>query len=199
MSKYIKIEIINTGGEFTYGFITNKNEIELMKNKINLKEDIYPSNDFNNKSINYFEYTQLISSFGPALDNAKLNIIVYKDENCNNIVEELIDLKNIDDYNINFFMEKNPFVSKKTLKEYNKETLQFGSYIIEKNIYFPMVIKLDDDEQLDLSNLFVGYIDMDEILSDDQIISSGYYIRKKEQKKIIKLFLKECNKKNKEF
>ena len=187
MSKYAKVEIINTGGEYTYGVITDENEIELMKQRIEEGEEIYLNNSFEEDiEINHFEYDQVVHSYGPDVNESKVNVTIYEDEDCENEIEEVRYMDEIDDTEITTFIEDNPYLNE---EDFPEGSLVFGGFYIEKRVHFPFVIELEDNEDFEESNVFIGTVLMDETLSEDEIASSAYYIRKEQQENLLKSYL----------
>lgn len=185
------LDIMNTGGEFTYGFITNAKEKKLVKEKI--KDDTLELENYaedGSFEVNFFEYDQILHLFGPAIDDAKFSLTSYKDENLENEIKEHYYLVNNKKAKINTFSLSNPSLYDYEQKNGSlpKGSLIFGGFYVEKRIHFPIVIKLEDGEKYNSKFVYVGSVNLDETVSNDEIVSKAFYIRDSDAKTILDLY-----------
>lgn len=183
---YFKLTIIATGGEYGYGIVEDKNKIDIIKNKIK-NEDETISSCF------YECDKQFVYQYGPSIQESHILLSVYKDEECQDEIDELVYYEDIDNISLNIFEKSNPFITEDIKKECSKDAIEFGGYYIEKRIHFPVVIHIKDDEIFDINNIYIGTVNMDETLSNDEIVDSVFYIRPVVAKKIIQLYKGENN------
>jgi len=191
----IKLELINIGGEFAFGLLTDKEKIDLCEKLIE-EDNLCIENYSNDKELMFFETDEeLFHVYGPSYDN-NVDINIYKckekkeddedDEECEN--SEIIFEDNLDNTKINVFTSQNLYFNSALLAEKEKKCLQFGGYTIEKNIYFPVVINIPKNENFKFENVYIGTTNMDETLSNDEIITNVYYINETNKNKICKLY-----------
>ena len=192
MSKYYKVSVKNTGGEYTYGFITKKEEIELVMERINNGEELeLEMSNENEEVVQFFEKDQLLHVYGPDINNSKISVALFEDEDCTEEIEEIMDEEDLIEEGIKVFTTSNPYITKDILEQYDSDTLQMGAFVIEKNIEVPVVFELSDEEEFDIDNIFVGTVNLDETLCGDEIVEKIYYIRPNHQQEILKEYLKE--------
>ena len=190
--KYFKVNITNDdGGEYTYGMLTKKDEIELMKATIENGEEFGSSIEGENSKgeMIYMEshnYTELVHCFGPDISSTpNVTIVACADEYCQEEIEDEIEI-----YDFYCFTSLNPYPSD-ILDNYNDDALQWGTQKIEENITFEAYIKLNDNEEFNAKNLFLGGVDLSKTMSNSQILDTVLYIRKEDQIKIIEAIYDE--------
>jgi len=186
-SGYYKLEIINAGGEYSYGFVTDEDEKDFLKNQIDSGE-ICLDNYSDDMNVNFYEYDDLLHVYGPNGPESKVSLTVYSDEYCENEIEEKVYNEDADSTSMKFFTSSNPYPG-----DYKNDTdsdaLIFGGYYVEKRIHYPAVIKIDEDEVFEMENVYVGTINMDETLSSDEIVDQVLYIRPEIAEKVLEMYL----------
>lgn len=192
MNKYYKLTITSSGGEYAFGVITDDDEIDTLKEKIDDGEVIHTENNWDDTDIeiNMYEYTQVLGVYGPnisSLDNVVFDIEVYSDIDCEILINDASQYQ-LRLNNIKCFTSSNPWLSDDIKGEYSENCLFFGGYKIDKNIAYSVLIELDENENFKLENLFLGSMNMDETLSNDEILDTVMYINELNQKKILDLY-----------
>jgi len=189
IKRIIKIYIMDNGGEYGYGIIEEKEKVEFIKELID-EEALCIENEDEEKEVEVKFYEcdkQLFHVYGPVIsDETIIRVVSCDDEYCEEENEELLEEK-LEDTPVNIFVYDNPYYDEEELKNFDKNALQFGGYYIEKNIEFPAVIEIKEEE-FDLSCLYIGTTNMDETLNDDEVVSIVLYIPEEKAKKIIKLY-----------
>jgi len=202
--RYYLLEVQNTGGGFTYGFITEKDQIKLVKEKIKSKElSIYNCSDDGFVNVNFFEFDQILHVYGPAIDGSSVTLNEYKNDTFNDVIQEYFYydplcydseeelIKNgLNLKDINTFSFSNPDLYKYEEKngKLKKGTLIFGGFYTEKHVNFPIVIQLEDNEELNLKNVYIGTVNLDETVNSDEILRNAFYIREKDAQEILDLY-----------
>jgi hypothetical protein len=165
-----KIEFMGYGGEFYYGLIKDENDrkqlIQLFENG---ELDIYHEN------LEFWNFDDIISAYGPAINgdfrytvtNTATDKINYESENDTDI-----------DVLEKVFTLENPSISTYNAEDYdaNPGDIAFGGIAYEKNIMGYIDIDIGADEEFNPDFLYFGVINMDETLSDDEIIVKAYYL-----------------------
>jgi hypothetical protein len=174
-SGYFKLEIINTGGEYAYGFVTDESQKALIKEKIDNSE-IALDNDGDGVEASFFMYENVLHVYGPNGSDANLSLTVYEDEDCDNEIEEVFSQESIDSLGVNIFTSSNPYPDN-FKNNIESDALIFGGYYVEKRIHYPAVIKIEEGEQFEITNVYIGLMNLDETLCEDQIVNKVLYIR----------------------
>ena len=185
-TSYFKLEIMATGGEFTYGFVTNKDQKDLIRKKID-SSTICIENYEGDVEALFFMFDDVVHVYGPSGANAKVSLSIYSDEDCENEVKEIFYNEHIDDIGVHSFMSLNPNPNE-FKKNYDSDALMFGGYYIEKRVRYPVVIKIEQDEKFDVNNLYIGTVSLDETLSEDEIVDRVLYIRPDIATKIMNIY-----------
>lgn len=177
-----KISLTAMGGEYCYGFISNDDEINKINEAIENDEEINLSNDYDDIEVNFYDYDQIVHIYGPAItDYLKINISTYEND------EEIDFLTDCDNNSINYISLGNPMFDKENY-ELEENNLLFGGFYLEKNIELSVELELDDNETFELNNVFVGSINLDETLCNDEVISKVFYLNDKVQDEILELY-----------
>ena len=185
MKKY-KIEIKATGAEATFGIVKEEETIEILKEKIE-EEEIYTSMDINEDIyINSYDYTDLLHVYGPDINGATIKIEKCEDEECydTEITIEETDINEIEE--ITIFTIENPYFQKENYEDIPEESILWGSYKEEKRIHLPAYVELEEEEEIETKNIFIGTVNCDETVADVEIVTDVFYIKEKEQEKILK-------------
>tara|TARA_R100000781_G_scaffold107113_1_gene71269 strand:+ start:808 stop:1578 length:771 start_codon:yes stop_codon:yes gene_type:complete len=172
--KVVRITVIETGGEFTGGTITDKDTIEVIKQKI---EDGEMSSMFDFAEGDNFDacsFNDLFGIYGPHVPGSKVRI-----EESNNgedgDFEETYEGP-IADTDIRTFTSSNPYPEKIT-----EDKLRVYTYKYEKRIHSEFTLTIPKGEELDLKDIYLGGMNMDEtIFTDDEILEHILYIPKKD-------------------
>lgn len=183
--------IINAGGEFIGGIIDDQE----IKNKLREKIDEGSVNSFMEFDNDiYFEarnHRNILFIYGPSVDDSVLLI----EESSDIDVEDDYDRKydeissnNIDETEVNQFTSSSPNPEDYT-SGYVEDDLIFYNQKLEKRIHYPVVIEINDEEEFFLSNVYIGTMDMDEVISGDEIIEDILYIPKDKAIEYMKEYL----------
>lgn len=192
MKKIIRLTIIGTGAELGAGVIDDP---ELNRTIIRQIE-----NDFLQSSM-YLEdgtdfclsnYTDILTIYGPSTSGATVLLEQTTDidkEEYDRDYEELFSSA-IDETEINEFISSYPGLEKFDLSIYSKDSLLFFNQKIEKRIHYPVLFELSEHEELDLSNVYIGSMDVD-MIAPGEIIEDFLYIPKDKAMEYMKEYLKE--------
>lgn len=197
IKKYIKIVIENNGGEYCYGVVTNEAEIDCINNIID-EGNIVSLNNYgvdengDDISVDFFNYEQVLHVYGPALDEASISITSYEDIECTKEIEKILENKTLT-YTLTggTFTTRNPYFDEDQREEYDEDNLIFGGYTNEKNITYPVILELDENEEFNRKNIFIGAINLDETLCGDEIVERIMYLNSNTQEQILKLYLED--------
>jgi hypothetical protein len=194
MKRYIRLTLIGEGGEYYYGTAIGEEEKKAIRKLIDTKELLINST-VDNLDIALFNYDQLFHCFGPDINKLMLNIEEFLDKNCEENRNEILynkDFEELDeDSQPNLFEISTPYVNEEYKAKYAKDDLLIGAFSVEKNIYFPIVIELDEAEEFNIKNVFIGYTAMHATLLDDEIITDAFYIRKELQEELTNDYQKD--------
>ncbi|RLC45450.1 MAG: hypothetical protein DRH57_07960 [Candidatus Cloacimonadota bacterium] len=189
MSKFIRITVFNAGGEYTFGVIEDEAERQAMLDAIENDEVrssiYYEDSEGDEVSLECFEFVDVLQVYGPEMEGAKLIVSVCEDDSFTEEVETIVDTQ-ISETKCIEFTSSNPYLTSEKKEEFNDESLLWGTYKIEKRIYFPAELTLSDDENFEITNVFVGSMNMDETICNAEIADTIYYIRADEQLKLVK-------------
>ena len=187
VTRFFVLNIKGTGSECTYGIVTDD------KDKSKLQElaktgELELENYFNDGEILHFEYTQILCIYGPSIEEARISLTTYEDEEAQEVKEEIFCDEDIDSLSLHTFQHSNPNpISDAFNHEKYKNSLQFGGYKVEKRIYYPAFISLDENEEFELNNVFIGYMSLEDTLSVDTLVSIVLYIRPEVSRRIFVL------------
>jgi hypothetical protein len=185
---YFKLTITATGGEFSYGMIEDEDKINLIRKKIEDGE-ISLENEGEDVSVNFYDCdTQIIQNYGPVSEGSYIDLSVYEDEECESEIEEIVNNEAIDSISLNVFSKSNPYFTPDMKEEFNDDALQFGGYYYEKRVALPAIIHIEDGEVFDITNVYVGTTNMDETLSNDEVVDSVLYIRPEIAQQIMDIY-----------
>lgn len=186
MKKHVKVTLQSTGGEFTFGKIEDEEIKSEILNLIEEEEDINLETSFSDGSnLELFNYTSLYGKYSNIFhDSTKIEVEFTNDENF-----EEVDYDNesnltttVEECDINYFTIENPEIS----EDDDEDDIYLGGYIEEKRIRFSFGITLEDQEDFEFENLFIGLCNLDETLGDYEIVEKAFYIPKSKQKEILK-------------
>jgi len=185
---YFKIDICAYGGEFAYGIVENEKSLAILNEAIennNLALNIY-SND---GELMFYECDdQLLQCYGPDVNGSTISITVYEDEDLEDEIEEVVSSKSTDSIGVNLFTYENPWYSNEDKEKFSSDALQYGGFYGEKRIHFPAVVHIDEGGKFDITNVYVGTVNMDETLSGNEIVSIVLYITKEKEKEILDIY-----------
>ena len=193
MKKYIKVTIINDGGEYTGGIITDKdmkgNLVERMKNN-----SVNTSMEFDDETeFECHNYINILHNYAPNISDSTIlleeTFDIDKDEFDREYNE--ISSENIYDTEIHNFISSTPFLYQNERVKYSEDDLLFFSQKIEKRIHYPVVIEYDKEEKFELSNVYIGSMSMENAIGDDEIVQYFLYIPKNKAIEYTKELLKE--------
>lgn len=180
MKKLIRLTVINAGGEFTAGVIDDQEIKDKLRKKID-EGSVNTFMEFDDET--YFEasnYTNILHQYGPNVPGSVVmteeSFDVDTEDDYDRNYEE-ISSDDIDDTDVKRFTSSNPYPEGGT-SGYAQDDLIFYSQKIEKRIHYPVVIEINDEEEFDLGNVYIGSMNMDETISDDEIIEDILYIPK---------------------
>ena len=183
-NKIIKITVIETGGEFTVGKVSDEETIKAIREKI---EEGEMSSNFDYGDGNYFDassFNDFFGVYGPHIPGSKV------------LIEESLDGKKfneiydgpIEDTDIRLFLSSNPTPDNLI----SNEQLLIFTYKYEKRIHCTFQINVPINNEFDLKDIYLGYMLMDEtIFTEDEILEHILYIPKNEMES----YIKEVNKK----
>jgi len=193
MKMIIKLTVINAGGEFTGGFVTDSDVKENLREKmesgsVNSWMDFDDGTDFETSS-----YTDIFHQYGPHVPGAIIQLEettdIDEDEYSRSYEEYFSD--DIDETEINQFSSSNPYLCDIDKSNYSDDDLVVFSRKIEKRIHYPVLFEVDTKDDLVLSNIYIGSMNMDETISNDEIIEDFLYIPKNKAIEYTKEFLKD--------
>ncbi len=189
MSKFIRITVFNAGGEYTFGIIEDEAERQVMLNAIENDEVrssmYYEDSEGDEVSLESFNNADILQAYGPEVDGARLIVTVCEDDTFIDEIETIVD-EQISELKCAEFSSDNPYVTQEFKDGFNDESLLWGTYKIEKRIHFPTELTLADDEIFEITNVFIGSMNMDETICGAEIVDTIYYIRPDAQVKLVK-------------
>lgn len=180
MKKLIRLTISNVGGEFTGGVIDDPYIKDKLRKKIG-EGSVNSYMEFDDG--NYFEssnHTNILHNYGPGVPGSYITIEESSDVDVEDDYDREYDETSsihINKTDVNKFISSNPYPGDYT-SDYAEDDLIFYSLKIEKRIHYPVVIEINDGEEFDLGNVYIGSMDMDETISNDEIIEDVLYIPK---------------------
>jgi len=188
---FYKLEVMNSGAEYTYGMLTEKDNIFGMKKAIEEGEEITSWFETENEAgeeimLDAPNNTQLLHVYGPCVlagERVKLQEIEY-DKDSYEVGEDMGEEIELDTEDINYFTTTNPYANKEFLNKFEEDALQWGTQKIEKRIHYPVILELKEGEEFEIKNLFFGSVNMDETMSGDEILEVILYINPENQLKI---------------
>ena len=171
----VRLTFINTGGEFTGGVIEDHDLLVNIKSKIkggvvNSYMEFDDGSDFGS-----WNFTNILHAYAPNVPNA--NVLIEISSDASNDEYEEFNSISIDESGINQFTCSNPYFDSDSSGKYEDGALVFFSQKIEKRIHYPVVFD-NLPEDIDLTDVYVGSINMDETISMDEILHEVLYIPK---------------------
>ena len=193
MEIIIKLTVINGGGEFTGGFVTESGVKEKLREKIesgsvNSWMDFEDGTDFETSY-----YVDIFHQYGPNVPGAIIQLDETTDieeDEYSRSYEEYFS-KDIDETEINQFTSSNPDLYVLDKSNYSDDDLVIFSQKIEKRIHYSVIFEVDKREDVVLSNIYIGSMNMDETISSDEIIEDFLYIPKDKATEYTKEYLKD--------
>jgi len=184
----IQITVSNAGGEYSGGLIDDEDQKSAILSAIDDGRRIYSHfiEDDDDADFASYNHDDLFHVYGPC---AYGGVLV---ETCDNPDEEdefsrdwteNSDLIK-EDTEVNWFTSANPYVRS---SEYKEGDLVVLSQQVEKRMHYPVTLEVEG--QIDLSDIWVGSINMDETISDDEIVDCILQITKETQTKYLKACL----------
>ena len=172
--KVVKITVIETGGEFTGGTITDKDTVEAVKQKIEGGEMCSNFDFGEGDTFDACSFNDILGIYGPHVPDCKVRI-----EESNNgkdgDFEETYEGP-IENTDIRIFQSSNPYPEKIA-----KDHLGIYTYKYEKRIHTEFTISIPEGGDFDLKDIYLGYMLMDEtFFTSDEILEHILYIPKKE-------------------
>jgi hypothetical protein len=194
--KIVRLTVINSGGVFTGGVITDEHVKEKLREKID-EGSVNSWMEFDDgESFDALDYSNILGHYGPNVPGSTIRVEVSndidKDEDAK--VYEKISSTDIEDTEISQFTSSNPYPEDPGLVDqsnYSEDDLIFYSQKTEKRIHYPVLIEIDDEEEFELSNVYIGSMNMDETISQDEIIEIVFYIPKSKAIEYVKEYLQD--------
>lgn len=186
-TKFFVLNIKGTGSECTYGIVTNDEDKSKLQ-ALAKTEELELENYFDEGEILHHEYTQILRVYGPSTEEAIISLTAYEDEEALELKEEIFCDEDIDSLPLHIFQYSNPDpMSDAFNHEKYKDSLQFGGYKTEKRINYPAFISIGKDEEFELDNVFIGYMSLEDTLTEDTLVHTVLYIRPEVSQRIFVL------------
>lgn len=182
MSKVV-LTIKGDGGEFTYGFITDPDEIEFVKARCEYDDVALEMEGDDDIQVAYFDHDQVVHVYGPSIDNAVCRVEVTDDDNRHDVEDEVVAEAGLDDVGLASFSYSNPVAYEHPDAE--EGCLEFGGYRTEKRVEAPFVLPISSSADFDPACVFVGVTLLDEILCSEEIVATVLYATADEQKALL--------------
>jgi hypothetical protein len=193
MSKYFRVTVKATGGEYTFGAIENEEEKQAMLDAIENDEVgssiYYIDSNQDEVSLESFEIASLVHVYGPEINGAEIIVQECKDEEFSEDIGDELIHESMDELECGVFTSSNPVVSDEFKDGCADDSLLWATEKVEKRIHFPVELILDDGDDFDISNVFVGAMNLDETINGAEIANVICYIPKDEQVKLLKAHL----------
>lgn len=192
MPKLIKLTIVNAGGEFTGGSIDDSETTEQITNSINSGEFDFDAFE-SITDVDITEYDNFFHVYGP---NLPYSDIIIEETNDVDVADDYdrnyspVAKVSIDESDINQFSTENPYPND-FIERLNLNGLMVYSQKVEKRIHYPVIIQLDDNQELELDDIYIGSVNMDETISGDEIVDIVLHIPKDKALLYIKEYLKD--------
>jgi len=120
MSRFFRVTILNTGGEYTYGSISDKLEIDAMLKNIdnNTVNDysLYKDLNGNDEYLNGFDHNDIVHAYGPDINGSKIEVVEFSNNRYENKVKTILEYTKIANTQVNEFCEDNPRIIEEYLK-----------------------------------------------------------------------------------
>lgn len=192
MKRIVRITIINTGGEFTGGVIDDEELIANLKDRID-QDSVNSFMEFDDESVfSASDYTSILHAYGPNLPNAEIlveeSFDIDEDDEDRVYSEVLSD--DLDNTPVHQFCCSNPWLDSESASQYSDDDLVIYTQKIEKRIHYSVIIECPTDD-FDLSEIYIGTMNMDETISDDEIVHEVLYIPKSNADQYLRDFLQE--------
>ena len=166
----LKLTIVETGGHYTIGRISDSNIAKQLKKRI-MRSQMSSYFEFDRHScFDARDCNELLDIYGPHVPGSQLIIEDYRSNE--------IYCGPFDDSPINGFQASNPYVTglMKTPPKSSDELIVFNKRI-EKRIHYSVEIHAESNMPLKLEEIYVGYCLMDETFdTDDEILEYVLYI-----------------------
>jgi hypothetical protein len=190
----VKLTVINTGGEFSMGIVTDEAKRNLLLNAAE-NEELSISNwsEDGDVMVEFFEHQEIVGVYGPDSKDGKFLIeeVNEEDEPLNEIYSTYYSDKDYEEIIFQTFTLKNPYIDVEDIQsKCEDEFLIFGGYSVEKNIQNSYIIEVDDFNPKFVS---FGTINLDETFGDWEIISEAFYIDDTMLQKMLDLYNDNSN------
>ena len=192
-SKIIRITVSCTGGNYTCGVINDEDIKESVRFNID-EESVQSTMFFEDGTVfDSSEYDNIVGSYGPTIPESEVLVEVSNDvdteDDDDRNYSELIN-KQIDETDINWFVSLAPNLDE--LEEVEEDDLIFFNKKVEKRISYSIIIEIDQNENIDLSDIYLGTVMMDELFGEeDYILQEALYIPKGKAIEYLQEFLGE--------
>ncbi len=177
--KIVRVTITNTGAEYMCGVVEDKTVISSLRLKIEEGSvSSYMEMD-NGEDFSSSNYTNILQVYGPNISDAAIEVEETVDIDQDNTDREYKEIfsGDIGDTMINKFSSSNPNFYLIDMSDYPEECLIFYNQKIEKRIHYTVEVECNVDD-FDLSDIYIGSMNMDETFSNDEIIEDVLYIPK---------------------
>ena len=192
-SKIIRITVSCTGGNYTCGVINDEDIKESVRFNID-EESVQSTMFFEDGTVfDSSEYDNIVGSYGPTIPESEVLVEVSNDadteDDDDRNYSELFN-KQIDETDINWFVSLAPNLDE--LEEVEEDDLIFFNKKVEKRISYSIIIEIDQNENIDLSDIYLGTVMMDELFGEeDYILQEALYIPKGKAIEYLQEFLGE--------
>lgn len=192
--RFIKIAIKGTGGEYTFGKVSEQKETDIIQKKIDEGEEIgstiyYQDENGEDKQFNHYDYDDILHQFGPEINDSEIIVTEFDSEKLDNEIDEIINVS-LGDSGVTTCLQCEPGI------EFDKKSnvLYWGNEKIEKRIYFPATLILEDNTDFHIENIFLPFMSMQEAINNSDILTKILYIPKNEQIEIAQAYFLQLEK-----
>jgi len=188
IKNFYKITVRGTGGEFTLGVVDDEDAIELLHEKAD-EDDLLAENENDVTEASYFNYSDIVDVYGPAISVSNVEVDQYSDSEYENYQKTVFDE---DAYKITYVTIDCPRIVADELNNIHDENdLIFGAHALDKGCQ--SIFNLEIDEVFDSNKLYFGTVNLDETYGDWEIVTEAYYFTDKDITIIWKKYLEENN------
>ena len=196
MTKIVKITFINTGGQFNAGIISD------VKIKNNLKKAMLDSSV---KSLMLFDdgaefdagsYIDVFHVYGPNVNGSTLLLEVTQgsDAVAGNWSDVDCERYEINETSVKIFTSENPS-GIYSQERFQEDDLVCYNQKIEKRIEYTCVLNIPDSDDFNIADVYVGAINLDETISNDEIVNCLFYFPENQAAKTLNQYSQEFNEK----
>ena len=171
-NELIRLTIVETGGHYTIGQISDINMSKQVKKRIK-NSQMSPYFDLDTGAhFDASDYNDILDIYGPHVPGSHL---IIEDESFNEIY-----CGPFNDSPINQFQSSNPYVNRLMIPPKTADDLIVFNKKIEKRIHYSLEIVAEANVPIRLEEIYVGYCLMDETFdTDDEILEYVLYIPNK--------------------